>query len=97
VTLPWAEITLNGAFFQGLETLDPVAEIAPYDGPLFVAQGSLDTTVPPASADLYIAAHDGEEDLWTAEMDHVFNIFATGDVLEELIAANIAYFDAHAD
>jgi pimeloyl-ACP methyl ester carboxylesterase len=67
VTLPWAEITLNGAFFDGLETLDPVAEIAAYGGPLFVAQGSLDTTVPPASADLYLAAHDGPETLWTAE------------------------------
>lgn len=97
VTLPWAEITLNGAFFDGLETLDPVAEVAAYGGPLFVAQGSLDTTVPPASADLYIAAHEGPETLWTAEMDHVFNIFATADVLEEMIAANIAFFDAHAD
>ena len=97
VTLPWAEITLNGAFFDGLETLDPVAELAAFDGPLFVAQGSLDTTVPPASADLYIAAHDGPEELWLAEMDHVFNIFATADTLEEMIAANVAFFDAHAD
>jgi dienelactone hydrolase len=97
VTLPWAEITLNGAFFDGLETLDPVTEIAAYDGPLFVAQGSLDTTVPPASADLFIASHDGVETLWSAEMDHVFNVFATADVLEEMIAANIAFFDANAD
>lgn len=97
VSLPWAEITLNGAFFDGLETLDPVAEITAYDGPLFVAQGSLDTTVPPVSADLYIDAHDGPETLWTAEMDHVFNVFVTGDVLEEMIAANIAFFDEHAD
>ncbi len=97
VTLPWAEIALNGAFFDGLETLDPVAEIAAYDGPLFVAQGSLDTTVVPTSADLFIDAHDGPETLWTAEMDHVFNIFATADELEEMIATNIAYFDANAD
>lgn len=97
VTLPWAEITLNGAFFDGLETLDPVAEISAYDGPLFVAQGSLDTTVPPASADLFIEAHDGVEELWTAEMDHVFNIFTTADQLDEMIAANIAFFDANDD
>lgn len=97
VTLPWAEITLNGAFFDGLETLDPVAEIAAYDGPLFVAQGSLDTTVPPTSADLYIEAHDGVEELWTAEMDHVFNIFTTADQLDAMIAANIAFFDANDD
>jgi hypothetical protein len=97
VTLPWAEIELNGAFFAGLQALDPVAEITGYEGPLFVAQGSADTTVPPSSAELYMIAHPGPEQLWTAEMDHVFNTFATDDVLEELIAANIAFFDAHAD
>jgi dienelactone hydrolase len=97
VALPWAEITLNGAFFDGLETVDPVAEIAAYDGPLFVAQGDLDTTVPPASADLYMNAHDGPETLWTAEMDHVFNTFATANTLEDLIAATAAFFDENAD
>ncbi len=97
VTLPWAEIELNGAFFAGLQAHDPVAEITGYEGPLFVAQGNADTTVPPSSAELYMIAHSGPEQLWTAEMDHVFNTFATDDVLEELIAANIAFFDAHAD
>lgn len=97
VTLPWAEITLNGAFFAGLGAIDPPAEIAAYSGPLFVAQGSADDLVPPASADLFIAAHEGPEELWIAEMDHVFNAFATDAVLEEMIAANVAFFDAHAD
>jgi hypothetical protein len=30
-------------------------------------------------------------------MDHVFNIFETAEVLDEMIAANIAFFDEHAD
>ncbi|MBL4558195.1 MAG: alpha/beta fold hydrolase [Rhodobacteraceae bacterium] len=48
-TLPWgAEIGLNGAFFEGIATFDPMAEIAAYDGPLFVTRGTLDTTVLPA-------------------------------------------------
>ncbi|MGI1664022.1 alpha/beta hydrolase family protein [Palleronia sp. KMU-117] len=98
VTLPWgAEIELKGAFFDGVATFDPAAEIADYAGPLFVAQGSLDDTVPPASAEVLIAAHDGPEELWVAEMDHVFNAFSTDETLEAMIAATIAYFDAHAD
>ncbi len=97
IVLPWTEITLNGAFFQGLATSDPLAEIAAYSGPLFVAQGSLDTTVPPVSADLFIEAHDGPEELWTAEMDHVFNVFATDETLDQLLAATVAFFEAHGD
>ena len=97
-TLPWgAEVTLKGGFFDGIESYDPTAEIADYAGPLFVAQGSLDPTVAPASADLLIAAHEGPEELWTAEMDHAFNAFVTDETLEQMIAATIAFFDANAD
>ncbi|QQA42067.1 alpha/beta hydrolase family protein [Pelagovum pacificum] len=96
MTLPWgAELVLNGTFFQSLATYSPTEEIAAYDGPLFVAQGSLDTTVPPGNADLLLEAHEGEEDFWGAEMDHVFNAFSTVDTLDEMVAATAAYFDAH--
>lgn len=96
--LPWgADVTLKGGFFDGIETFDPAAEIAGYAGPLLVAQGSIDPTVDPASADILIAAHDGPETLWTAEMDHAFNTFVNDATLEEMIAATIAYFDANAD
>jgi fermentation-respiration switch protein FrsA (DUF1100 family) len=94
VTLPWAEIALNGAFFDGLETFSPTQEIAAYSGPLLVVQGSLDTTVPPASADMFLAAHDGPETLWTSEMDHVFNIFTEAETLETMIADTIAFLQA---
>ena len=98
VALPWgAEVALNGAYFDGVETFSPTAEIAGYGGPLLVAQGTLDTTVPPVSADLLIAAHDGPEQLWTAEMDHVFGAFAGDAMLEALIAETIAFFAANAD
>lgn len=96
VTLPWgAEIDLNGAYFAGLTSFDAAAEIASYGGPLFVAQGTLDTTVAPASADVLIAAHDGEEQLWLRDMDHTFNAFTTTDMLDDMVAATIAWFDAH--
>lgn len=97
ISLPWAEIQLKGAFFQQVTTFEPTEEIAGYDGPLFVAQGTQDTTVLPAAADKLIAAHEGPEEQWMAEMDHVFNIFATDDTLEEMIGATIAFFEAHAD
>jgi fermentation-respiration switch protein FrsA (DUF1100 family) len=94
VTLPWAEIALKGAFFDGIESFSPTEEIAAYSGPLLVVQGSLDTTVPPASADMFLAAHDGPETLWTAEMDHVFNVFTEGEMLETMIADTIAFLRA---
>lgn len=98
VTLPWgADVTLKGSFFDGIESFDPEAEIAAYTGPLLVAQGTLDPTVLPASADLLIAAHEGTEQLWTAEMDHAFNAFATDETLAELVAVTIGFFDANAD
>ncbi|HBH00266.1 MAG TPA: alpha/beta hydrolase [Rhodobacteraceae bacterium] len=97
-TLPWgAEIGLNGAFFEGIATFDPMAEIAAYDGPLFVTRGTLDTTVLPADADAFIAAHDGPEMLWTADMDHVFNVFTTTETLDAMVAATAAFFREHDD
>ncbi|GKY88484.1 alpha/beta hydrolase family protein [Sinisalibacter aestuarii] len=96
--LPWgADVTLKAGFFDGIESFDPRAEIASYSGPLLVAQGSLDTTVLPASADMLIGAHEGPETLWTAEMDHSFNAFVDDKTLEEMIAATIEFFDANAD
>lgn len=94
--LPWGvEVGLNGAFFDGIETFDPMAEISAYDGPLFVTRGMLDTTVLPEASDAFIAAHEGPEELWTAEMDHVFNVFATTETLDEMVAATVAFFNAH--
>lgn len=96
ITLPWgAVIGLKQPFFDGLRTLDPAKEIAAYTGPLFVAQGSLDTTVPPASADLLIAGHDGGEEVFLAEMDHVFNAFTGPQTLDRMVAATIAFLDAN--
>ncbi len=96
VTLPWgAVIELKQGYFDGLLSLDPVKEIAAYQGPLFVAQGSLDTTVLPVSADLLIAAHEGTEELWTAEMDHVFNAFTGPQTLDQMVAATVGFFGAN--
>jgi uncharacterized protein len=96
ITLPWgAKIELKQGYFDGFDAFDPPAELAAYKGPLFVAQGSLDTTVLPASADLLLAAHQGVQEKWTAEMDHVFNAFTGPETLDQMVAATIAFLDAN--
>ena len=96
--LPWgAEVKLNGAFFDGIESFDTAKEIAAFKGPLFVAQGEKDTTVLPASADKLIDAHEGPEELWKADMDHVFNTFGTAETLDQMVDATISFFKTHDD
>jgi alpha/beta superfamily hydrolase len=95
ITLPWgAEIALKQGFFDGVATHDPVRELAAYGGPLFVAHGDLDTTVLPAAADAYLAAHDGVEAKWTAAMDHVFNAFTGPETLDLMVAETIGFLDS---
>lgn len=97
VTLSWTEIELKRGFFEGIQTFDPVKEISAYSGPLLVVQGSADTTVTPENADMLIAAHEGPEQLWVAEMDHVFNIFATNETLDLMLSETIGFFKTHDD
>ncbi|WP_159090046.1 S9 family peptidase [Ruegeria sp. Alg231-54] len=95
VTLPWdVDIQLNGSFFDGIEAANPIAEIASYSGPLFVAQGSADTVVYPEGAQSFLEAHDGPETFWQYDMDHVFNIFTNGEALEQMIDQTIIFFEA---
>ena len=97
-TLPWgAEIELKGAFFDGVVSHNPIEEIKGYTGPLFVASGMQDTVVLPENGDKYIAAHDGDEVLWQADMDHVFNVFATAETLDAMLAETIAFIQKFDD
>lgn len=97
-TLPWGvDMELKGAFFDGVETHDPVAEIASYSGPLLVVQGSADTLVLPENADNYIASHEGEEKLWLSDMDHVFNTFGTAESLDAVIDETLGFIKANLD
>lgn len=94
VALPWgAAHRLAQPFFEGILEADPLAEIARYDGPLFVAQGSEDATVDPAQAEMWLSAHDGEEEFWLREMDHAFDAYQGPERLDEMVAATVAFFD----
>lgn len=70
-----------------LRALDPAAELKGYGGPLLLAQGSNDVLVSADGVPRLIEAHAGEEQVWTAPMDHVFNIEAGPETVDALIAA----------
>lgn len=92
IKLPWgAEIALKQGFFEGVAAINPGNEIAAYKGALFVAQGSEDTTVAPASADVFLDKHEGTEAKWTEKMDHVFNAFTGPDTLDKMVEATVAF------
>lgn len=94
VVTPWdAEFELKGAFFDGVSTLNPIAEIANYTGPLFVASGASDTLVLPEVGASFLESHNGPNTAWPAEMDHVFNIFTEDATLEAMISETIAFFE----
>ncbi|MES2541874.1 MAG: alpha/beta fold hydrolase [Pseudomonadota bacterium] len=96
VTLPWgAVVELKRGFFEGVTTFDPPAELASYAGPLFIAHGTKDTTVLPAAVDTFLAAHEGEEAKWIADMDHVFNAFTGPETLDQMVGETVAFLKPH--
>ncbi|WP_295074356.1 alpha/beta fold hydrolase [Tabrizicola sp.] len=96
VTLPWgAVVELKRGFFEGVTTFDPPAELASYAGPLFIAHGTKDTTVLPAAVDTFLAAHEGEESKWIADMDHVFNAFTGPETLDQMVGETVAFLKPH--
>jgi uncharacterized protein len=97
-TLPWgAEIQLKAGFFESMFGLDPAAELAGFDGPLFVAIGTEDDVVypQPVSGQVLIAYHRGENVVFVRPMDHVFNAFAGTDQVDELIEATGDFIAGH--
>lgn len=96
ITLPWgAVVELKRGFFEGVTTFDPPAELASYAGPLFIAHGTKDTTVLPAAVDSFLAAHEGEESKWIADMDHVFNAFTGPETLDQMVGETVAFLKPH--
>lgn len=94
VKLPWgSEVALRTAYFEDLFTIDPVAELAKYRGPVFVAVGTKDTLIfpQPQSGQLLLTYHKGPGELWVRPMDHVFNVFDETKTVDELIGATGAF------
>jgi len=86
-TLPWEATTdLRGWFFEDMFVVDPVAEIAGYDGPLLVIVGSRDDTVfpQPQSGELFTRYHDGPEELLLLDTDHVWDAFSGPETVDQM-------------
>lgn len=95
VTLSWgAEIELRTGFFEELYTVDPLAAISHYPGPLLVIVGTRDTVVAPQplSGQAYVANHDGDEELLVLDTDHVFDAFSGPEMVDEMALWTLAWF-----
>jgi len=104
--LPWgAEASLKTAYFEDLFSVDPVADLAKYTGPVFVAVGTHDTAIfpQPELGRMLLAYHKdsgsgsgrGADELWVRPMDHVFNVFQETHTVDELIEATGAFLVKH--
>ncbi|OYU74797.1 MAG: hypothetical protein CFE45_34015, partial [Burkholderiales bacterium PBB5] len=84
-------------FFEDLYRVAPVAELARYRGPVFVAVGTQDTVVrpQPAMGQLLLDYHSGPHQQWVRPMDHTFNAFTTADTLDELVRDSAAFVARH--
>ena len=94
IKLPWgAEASLKTAFFEDLFAVDPVADLAKYPGPVFVAVGTKDTVIypQPQLGQLLLTYHRGAGELWVRPMDHIFNVFEETHTVDELIEATGAF------
>lgn len=93
--LPWGvDTTLKASFFKEMPTTSTIAAIAHYPGPLQVIVGSKDTTVTPqpASGQVLLDYHDGEERLDVFDMDHVFNAFTGPETIDShLVPATLEW------
>lgn len=97
VPLPWGgETTLRAAFWHEMTMTDPVAAAARYPGPLLVIVGTRDAVVTPqpAAGEIFLAYHDGPEELVVLDTDHAFDVLTGPAVLDDMIARTLAFLTA---
>lgn len=93
LTLPWgACVTLGHQFFLDVSTFDPLGGLSQFAGPAFIAEGTLDDTIPVGTAAKFAAAHPGENVIWEYPMDHAFNTASGVETLNRLVDATVGYF-----
>ena len=95
IELSWgSQIELRRAFFEELYTVDPLARISHYPGPLLVIVGTRDDVVSPQplSGRAYTENHEGEEELLVLDTDHVFGAFGGPETVDEMALWTLAWF-----
>lgn len=91
--MPWGfSLYMKQPYFEEIATTHPLEEIAAYKGPLFVAEGTTDEVIAIGTGEKFIAAHDGEEQLFIRPMDHGFNSAQGVTQVDELIEATATFF-----
>ncbi|MBN9016191.1 MAG: alpha/beta fold hydrolase [Rhizobiales bacterium] len=96
IKLPWGATTkLKARFFQSLVTVDPIAAISHYSGPLLVIVGTKDTVVTPQpfAGESFLAYHDGPEGLMVLPTDHAFDAFTGPQTVDLMAAASLAFIE----
>jgi hypothetical protein len=88
----WGDIALKRGYFEGMRDFDPPAEVAAYQGPLFVAHGTRDVDVLPHAADKFLDAHQGPQEAFLADMDHSFNAIQGAQMLDQLLDRTVVFY-----
>lgn len=85
--------TLKKEFFDELFTVDPVAAIASYHGPLLVVVGLKDEIVfpQPQAGLMFLKYHTGREKLFQQDTGHIFDLFQVRENLEEVIEKTVEW------
>jgi dipeptidyl aminopeptidase/acylaminoacyl peptidase len=92
IHLSWKDISLKQGYFEGMLAMKPLAEVAAYNGPLFVAHGWQDEAVLPHAAAKFLAAHKASQENWMEDMDHSFNATTGPKTLDRLLDATADFF-----
>jgi len=94
-SISWGGITvLRKEFFDELFSVNPVAEIVSYTGPLLVVSGLKDDLVfpQPEVSRLFITYHKGVNRLLEQDSGHIFDLFDRQDKVREIIEATLEWF-----
>ena len=86
------EIFLKQPYFDGVMAMNPPAEIAASQRPLFVAHGWQDEAVLPHAAQKFLVAHKAEQESWMENMDHSFNATTGPRTLDRMLDATADFF-----
>lgn len=91
------ELKLKGDFYRSLYRVVPAAELAKYQGPVLLAIGTKDDIVwpQPTSAKALLSYHNGEHELWTREVGHVFDCEKSEKTVNEVIAKSVSFIIEH--
>lgn len=94
-SISWGGTTvLRKEFFDELFSVNPVAEIVSYKGPLLVVSGLKDNLVfpQPEVSKLFIKYHKGVNRLLEQDSGHIFDLFDRQDKVREIIEATLEWF-----